>query len=332
MAESGGKQDYIVGVDFGGTKILAGVFNLQLKCLGKSKISTKAQRGPDEVIERIARNIKDAVDECDLDMKRVRAIGIGAPGAVDSEAGRVIFAPNLALWEDIPLKRELEKLLDVPVFVENDGNVATLGVFDAELQSKPSSMVGIFLGTGIGAGLILNGNLYSGFNHTAGEIGHIILEVGGPKCGCGNRGCFEALASRQAIFRRIQSAVKDGQKTILTEILGDNLLNMRSGDLRKAIRRGDKLVERVIEEAAEYTGIAVANVINLLNPEVVVLGGGIIDALADDMMAIIIETAKDYALTGTTKGVEILASKLGDDAGIVGAAVLAKRRAKAASS
>lgn len=327
MGEPGGKQDIIIGVDLGGTKILAGVFNLQIKCLGRAKSSTKAARGSDAVIERVAKTVESAIDECDLDLKRVRGVGIGAPGAVEPESGRVIFAPNLG-WEDVPLKKELERLLDLPVFVENDGNICTLGVYETELESKPSHVVGIFLGTGIGAGLVLNGELFSGFNRTAGEIGHMILEVGGPKCGCGNRGCFEALAGRQAIFRKIQNAVKEGEKTILTEMLGDNLTDLRSGDLRKAIRRGDKLVERVIEEAAEYTGIAVANVINLLNPEVVVLGGGIIDALEDEMLAIIVETAKDYALSGTAKGIEITASKLGDDAGIVGAAVLARRRTK----
>ena len=156
----------------------------------------------------------------------------------------------------------------------------------------------------------------------------MILEVNGPKCGCGNKGCFEALASRTALFRKIQNAVKDGQKTVLTDMLGPDLTDMRSGDLRKALRRGDKFVEKVVEEAAEYTGIAVANIINLLNPEVVVLGGGVMDQLADDMMSIIVETAKDYALPGTMKGIEILASKLGDDAGITGAAVLAKRESK----
>lgn len=327
MPEAGGKQDYIVGVDLGGTKILAGAFTHQLKCIGRSKMSTKAQRGADAVIERVARCIQDVIDECDLDVKRLRGVGIGAPGAVEPEAGRVIFAPNLA-WDDIPLKRELEKQLGVPVFVENDANVCTLGVYETELGGKPQTMVGIFLGTGIGAGIVLNGELYSGFNRTAGEIGHTILEVGGPKCSCGNRGCFEALAGRQAIFRRIQSAVKAGEKTVLTEMLGDGLLDMRSGDLRKALRRGDKLVERIVEEAAEYTGIAVANIINILNPQVVVLGGGIMDALEDEMLAIIVETAKDYALDGTAKGIEIISSKLGDDAGIVGAAVLAKRKTK----
>jgi glucokinase len=203
-----------------------------------------------------------------------------------------------------------------------------LGVYETELDPKPRTMVGIFLGTGIGGGIMLDGKIYSGFNRTAGEIGHMILEVNGPKCGCGNKGCFEALASRTALFRKIQTAVKDGQKTVLTDMLGPELTDMRSGDIRKALRRGDKFVENIVEEAAEYTGIAVANIINILNPEVIVLGGGVMDQLADDMMAIIIETAKDYALTGTAKGVEIIASALGDDAGITGAAVLAKRESK----
>jgi glucokinase len=175
---------------------------------------------------------------------------------------------------------------------------------------------------------MLDGELYSGFSGTAGEIGHMVLEVGGPKCGCGSRGCFEALASRTAIFRKIAAAVKDGQKTALTDMLGPDLKDLRSGDLRKAIRKGDKLVETIIEEAAEYTGIAVANIINVFNPQVVALGGGVIDALGDEMMAIITETAQDYAMTGATKGVEIIASKEGDDAGIIGAAVLARKLTK----
>ena len=327
MADASTKQEYLIGVDLGGTKILAGVFNPQLKCLGRSKMSTKSERGPDPVINRIARCVQDVVDECDLNLKQVKGVSVGAPGAVDPDSGRVIFAPNLG-WEDVPLKKELEKQLELPVFVENDCSICTLGVYDIELERKPRNLIGIFIGTGIGGGLILEGKLYSGFNRTAGEVGHMVLEVTGPKCGCGNRGCFEALASRAAIFRKIQTAIKDGQKTLLTEMLGDDLENLRSGDLRKAIKRGDKFVEGVIEEAAEYTGIAVANLINIFNPEVVVLGGGVIQALEDEMMAIIVETATEYAMPGTTKGIEIIASKLGDDAGIFGAAVLARMKTK----
>ena len=322
MAET--NKDYVVGVDLGGTKILAGIFDDKLNCLGRAKASTKAQRGPGPVIERVARCVQDAVDECDLQLKQIRGVGVGAPGASDPETGRVIFAPNL-VWEDVPLKKELEKHLQLPVFIENDCNIQTLGVHEKELRGKPRHLVGIFIGTGIGAGLILDGKLFSGFNRTAGEIGHMVLEVGGPKCGCGNRGCFEALASRTAIFRRIQAAVKDGQKTLLTDMLEGDLKELRSGDLRKAIRRGDKFVEKVIAEAAEYTGIAVANLINILNPEIVVVGGGLIEQLGDEMMPTIVKTAKEHVMPGTMSGIEIKASKLGDDAGITGAAVLARR-------
>jgi glucokinase len=321
------KAEYLVGVDLGGTKIYAGVFKPSLTCLGTARISTKAQRGVGAVIERIARVVQDAVDECDLSLKQVRGVGVGAPGAVESDAGRVIFAPNLG-WENVPLRKELEKLLGVPVFVENDCNMAMLGIYEQELHSKPAHAIGIFIGTGIGGGLILDRKLFSGFNHTAAEVGHMVLEINGPKCGCGNRGCFEALASRTAIFRRIEQAVKDGQKTLLTDIVGKDLKDMRSGDLRKAVRRGDKFVEKVIEEAAFYTGVAVANVINLFSPEVVVLGGGVIEALEDEMMSLIVETAKDYAFPGAIKGVEIMASKLADEAGIIGGAVLARNKTK----
>ncbi|MGO9201538.1 MAG: ROK family protein [Limisphaerales bacterium] len=328
MAETNSKAEYVVGVDLGGTKILSGVFTHSLEPVSTTKVSTKSQRGVEAVVERITRCVQDAVDEADLTLKEVGGIGIGAPGAVDFAAGTVIFAPNMEGWKDVPLKKALERELGVPVFVENDCNICALGVYVAELKSKPRHMVGIFVGTGIGGGLILNGELFSGFGHTAGEIGHMVLEVNGPKCGCGNKGCLEALASRTAIFQQIKAGIKDGQRTVLTDLLGNNLDDLRSGDLRKAIRRGDKFVDRIVDSAAEYIGIATANLINIFNPEVVVLGGGVIEALADEMMGVIVETAQDYAMPGSMKGVEIVASKLGDSAGITGGAVLARRETK----
>src|SRR5215831_4655567 len=159
MPETSSKTDYIVGVDLGGTKILSGVFNNSLACITTTKLSTKAQRGLDAVVERISRCVQDAIDEADLSMKQIAGVGIGAPGAVDFDAGTVIFAPNLEGWKEVPLKKELEKALGVPVFVENDCNIAALGVYVAELKSKPRSMVGIFIGTGIGGGIVLNGDL-----------------------------------------------------------------------------------------------------------------------------------------------------------------------------
>jgi glucokinase len=327
MPEANSKAEYLVGVDLGGTKILSGVFTSSLKCIGRSKMSTKAERGPEAVIERIAHCVQDAVDECDLDLKQVRGVGIGAPGSVDPDSGKVMFAGNLG-WKDVSLKKDLEKQLDVPVFLGNDCNICALGVHEEELEGKPRNMIGIFLGTGIGGGLIIEGKMYHGFNRTAGEVGHMVLEVNGPKCTCGNKGCWEALASRSALFRQVQQAVKDGQKTILTEMLGNDLKDLRSGDLRKAIKQGDKFVEHIVEEAAKYSGIAVANLMNVVNPEVVVLGGGLMDALENEMMPVIIESAREHAFPGSDKGVKILPSKLGDNAGITGGAVLARRETK----
>ena len=328
MPESTGKSECVVGVDLGGTKILAGVFDSAMECIGTAKLSTKSQRGTEAVIARIERCVRDAIDEADLSLKNVAGVGIGAPGAVNFDEGSVIFAPNLEGWKDVPLKKDLEKQLGVPVFVENDANIAVLGVHVTELKAKPKNVIGIFVGTGIGGGLIIDGELYSGFNHTAGEIGHMVIDMNGPKCGCGNKGCFEALASRTAIFQRIKAGVKDGEKTMLTEMLGDALEDMRSGDLRKAMRRGDKFVTKVINEVAEYIGLGIANLVNIMGPDVVVLGGGVIEALSDEMLGTIAKTAKEHAMPGTMKGVDIIASKLGDNAGITGGAVLARRKAK----
>ena len=320
-------RSHVVGVDLGGTKILAGVFDTKLQALGTTKFSTKAQRGPEAVIERVARCVQDAIDECDLSTKQIRAIGIGAPGAVDPEHGEVVFAPNLG-WKDVAIVKELEKRLDVPVFLENDCQVCMLGVYEQELKSKPKHVLGIFIGTGIGGGLIQNGELYHGSSHTAGEVGHMVIDVNGPKCSCGNKGCFEVFASRLALFRAIQSAIKNGEKSLLTEMLGDDLKDLRSGDIRKAIRRGDKVVEKIVEEAAEYTGVAIGNLVNILNPEVVVLGGGVMEALSDEMMPAIVKSAKSHVLPGTFRNVDIIASKLGDNAGITGAAALARDKTK----
>jgi glucokinase len=144
-------RNHVVGVDLGGTKILAGVFDTKLQPLGATKLSTKAQRGPEAVIERVARCVLDAIDECDLSAKQIRAVGIGAPGAVDPEQGEVLFAPNLE-WKNVPIVKELEKRLDVPVFLENDCSACMLGVYEEELKSKPKHVLGIFVGTGIGGG------------------------------------------------------------------------------------------------------------------------------------------------------------------------------------
>ena len=326
MPANSNKSDYVVGVDFGGTKIYAGLFTSNVSLVGTAKMTTKAIRGEAAVLDRIARCVRDVVDECDLTMDKIRAVGVGAPGVVDPETGRVIIAPNLD-WRDVQFEKELEKRLGVPVAVQNDANAALVGVYEEELASKPRHVIGIFVGTGIGGSLIINGELYSGYNHAAAEIGHMTIALEGPKCGCGKIGCLEAFASRTAIYLKLKAAVEEGQKTLLTEMLGEKLDGLRSGDLRKAIQKGDKFVAKCIEDAAEHIGVAVGSLMNLLNPEVIVLGGGLIEALSDVMMPRITKVALAKALAGT-EGVQIRDSMLGDKAGIYGAAILARRRTK----
>lgn len=319
------EQSHWIGVDLGGTKILAGVFDANLKLLGTAKVSTRAERGLDAVLERIERAVREALETTGTKLTQVRAIGIGAPGAVDADRSTVVFAPNLPGWRNVPLGRRLGRALNRPVFVGNDANVCTLGVHEVELRARPRHLVGVFVGTGIGGGLILNGELYEGASHTAAEIGHMVLEVNGPKCGCGNRGCWEALASRTAIYRRIREAVAAGEKTVLTEWLGSSLEDLRSNELRKAWQQGDKLVRRILLQTADYLGLGIASLVNLLNPEMVVLGGGLIQALQSELMPRIAETARSRIMPGSERALTLTATNLGDDAGITGAAVLARR-------
>lgn len=317
-------KEYVVGVDLGGTKILSAVFTSRLKCLGRAKRRTKADREPLEVIDRIASCVMEAIRECDVDPKLCRGVGIGAPGAVDFGAGSIIFAPNLG-WRDVALKRELGKRLKVPVFVDNDCNVATLGVHEKELDGKPKILVGMFVGTGIGGGIVINGRPYSGTGGTAGEIGHMVVLADGPRCGCWRKGCLEAVGSRTAMLNTFRSAVKNGEKTLLLDIVGSDLSKLKSSHLRKALRKGDRLVKQTIDTAARYIGIGAANLINVLNPDHLVVGGGVVSSLGDEMFEPIRSAAQEYIFPGADTGLKIIPSRLGDDAGITGAAVLAMK-------
>ena len=323
MAEN---DDYVVGVDMGGTKILAAVIDAKGEIVQQAKRATKPKKGPEEVIERIIRCIQAAIDGAELNPSQIRAIGIGSPGPLDPETGVIIFAPNLG-WSNVPLKAKLEANLSIPTFVDNDVNVGTLGEYAFGAGQGVKSLVGIFVGTGIGGGIILDGKLYHGVNKTAGEVGHMIVEVKGPRCGCGNFGCLEAVASRTAITRDLQKAIlKKGKKSKLTELSGGNLDLIRSKAIARAVKHGDKPTIKVVQRAAKYLGISVASIVHFLNPEMVVLGGGVVEAMGDSLLDPIRHAAAEYALPTTMDGVQIVAATLGDNAGVIGASVLARER------
>ncbi len=319
-------DDYVVGVDMGGTKILAAVINARGEIVQQAKTATKPKKGPDAVIERIARCIREAIDGAELNPSQIRAIGIGSPGPLDPDTGIIIFAPNLG-WSNVPLKAKLEANLSIPTFVDNDVNVGTLGEYAFGAGQGVKSLVGIFVGTGIGGGIILDGKLYHGANKTAGEVGHMIVKANGPRCGCGNFGCLEAVASRTAITRELQKAIlKKGKKSILTKLNGGKLDLIRSQAIAKAVKRGDKPTIKVMQRAGKYLGISVASIVHFLNPEMIVLGGGVIEAMGESLLDSIRQAAAKYALPTTMDGVQIVEATLGDNAGVIGASVLARQR------
>ncbi len=314
-------EELYIGVDLGGTKILAGIFDSDHHCLASEKTKTNQEDGYDAVCGQIVETIHAAAELAGIDPAKVNGAGIGAPGSISSDESRVLFAPNLG-WRDAPLKADLEAELGCPVWLGNDCNVAATGIHRLELEAKPNDMVSIFLGTGIGAGIITNGVFLTGATRAAGEVGHMVLDPDGPVCGCGTRGCFEALASRTAIFNKVKSAVNDGAKTLLMDAGDDSVTRIRSGKLRRAIEAGDELAAAVLGETCLYTGVAIANLCNLLNPEVVALGGGLIEQLQADMLPKIRDTALERIMPGARQ-VRIMATALGDAAGITGAAILA---------
>jgi glucokinase len=315
---------YVGAVDLGGTKILAAVFDPQGEVVSRSKRPTGTDHTPAVVLDRIADGVRRAAAGAGIDPAALRAVGLGAPGPIDLGSGTILFAPNLD-WHDVPLRAELEARLGVPVAVGNDVRVAVLAEHGAGAGRGAKDMVGIWPGTGVGGGLILDNKLYTGSHAFAGEVGHITIKAGGPRCACGGRGHVEALCSRPAIVKAIARAVKKGEKTVLTRLAGKDVTRATSGNLAAAWRRGDKVVSRAVDDAAKYLAIAIASLATLLNPELVVLGGGVVEGLGEPFVEKVRGYLVGMPLTSSTGSLRILKSTLGDDAGITGGALLARR-------
>jgi glucokinase len=315
-------------MDLGGTKILAAVVDQEGQILAEAKLRTRGEKGPDAVIKRLAQTARQAVKSAGLDWQAVLGVGIGAPGPVDTDRGIVYTPPNLPGWDKVPLAPRLSQALGVPVYLENDVNLGTIGEHALGAGRGTRDMVGIFVGTGVGGGLILEGKLRSGFRHAAGEVGHMVVMAGGPVCGCGQRGCLEALASRTAIERDIQIGLAAGRKSFIPKLTGQGTRRITSGVLARATRQGDPLITEIMVRVQWYLGLLTANIVNLVDPEMVVLGGGIIEAFGAEFLKPIRATARQHFIQQTDANkVRIVVAELGDHAGVLGAAVLAHRRA-----
>jgi glucokinase len=283
--------------------------------------------GPKPMLGYVVECVNSVCAQAGVKPEEVGGIGIGAPGTLDFDKGAVLFAPNIH-WRNVPLRALLEKEVGIRTFVDNDVNLGTLGEHTYGAGRGTQDAIGIFVGTGIGGGIIIGGKLFYGFNKTAGEIGHMVLQPGGPKCGCGNRGCLEAIASRTAIVRRIWKAIQKGKKSVVADLV-ERESQIVSSVLAEAVRKRDKLTLRSLQKAARYIGIAVGSLINVINPEMVILGGGVIEALGPLMLRTIRTYAEKNSFPHCFRGIKICAAKLGDDAGILGGAALVLSRLEA---
>jgi glucokinase len=317
---------YTIGMDLGGTKILAVVAEETGQLTAEAKLKTRAKEGPDAVIGRMVETAGQAVRKARIDWSDLLGVGVGAPGPMDPDRGIVYHPPNLPGWDTVALGPKLSDELGVPVFVENDVNLGTLGEHVLGAGQGTRDMVGIFVGTGVGGGLILDGKLRSGYRHAAAEVGHMIVLADGPVCGCGKRGCLEAVASRTAIERDIRLGVAAGRECLAVDLMEERG-RLTSGILAKALQQGDALVAEVLGRAQWYLGLLTASIVNLIDPEMVVFGGGVVEALGDEFLDPIRVVARQYFMQqARADQVRIVAAKLGDYAGVLGAAVWARQR------
>lgn len=318
------KKEVLVGVDLGGTSFLVVATNTKGKVLAKKKRKTRAEEGASMILERLAKAVEDVVSDAGVKMKKVRAVGVGMPGPLNPATGMVLHAPNLGpTWNNMPVTEYLGEQLGRPIYLNNDVNVGAVGEHALGAGRGYESMVAIFVGTGIGGGVILNGKLHEGSRYTAGEVGHTVLVADGPLCGCGKHGCAEALASRTAIEREIRAGIASGRESLVPEIMAEmKREDMSSSVIAAALEKGDALTQEVVARAEYYMGLLVANVVNLLDPEAVVLGGGVIDRLGAGYIEPVRETAEQYYLNQQGR-VHVVGSRLGDESGALGAAILA---------
>jgi glucokinase len=275
----------------------------------------------------MAQAARAAVEKAGLKWRKLQGIGVGAPGPLDPVSGIVHNTPNLPGWQGFPLVSHLSELLGVPVFLENDVNMGTLGEHALGAGQGARDLVGVFVGTGVGGGLILDGNLRSGIRHAAAEVGHMIVLADGPVCGCGRRGCLESVASRTAMMRDIELGIAAGRQTLIPALTDGGRKRLTSGILARAHREGDPLVTEVLGRAQWYLGLLAASLVNLLDPEMVIFGGGVVEALGEGFLEPVRVTARQYFIqqSGAEK-VQIVPARLGDHAGVLGAAVLAWHR------
>ena len=314
-----------IGFDLGGTKMNAMLFDGAFEVRGRRRKKSRGSEGVDSGVERIIAGITKLLEESQSTKEQLGGIGIGCPGPLDLEEGIILEAPNLG-WKNVPLKKSLEKEFGCPVFVCNDVDAGVYGEYRFGAAEGARTALGVFPGTGIGGAMIYEGQIFRGKKGSCLEIGHVPVMPDGPFCGCGRRGCLETIASRLAMSAEIAKAAYRGQAPYILRVAGTDLANIRSGTIKEAIEAGDKIVEEIIRDGARQLGIVLAGTVNLLAPDVIVLGGGLVEALPRLFLEEVGKAVADRVMPSYLRTYELKVAKLGDDAGAMGAAAWAKHR------
>jgi glucokinase len=324
----GAKEKYWIGFDLGGTKMMSCVFDDNLQVIGREKRKTKAQAGAEAGLKRIIETIDRSLADAGISRKQITGIGMSSPGPLDLNKGVILDLPNLG-WVDVPLKKTLRKTFDVEVVVANDVDVGTYGEYFMGAGKDARCVFGIFPGTGLGGGCVYEGQILRGKTASCMEIGHVQVQPEGPLCGCGNRGCLETLSSRLAISAAAAAAAYRGEAPHLLATAGMDLKNIKSSVLAASIKAGDVAVEKIVRNASRWLGVGVSMAVNLLAPDVVILGGGLVEAMPDLIVDEVAAAASKHVMPSFRKTFKVVPAKLGDDAGVIGAAAMIKQEFEA---
>lgn len=318
MAES-----YNLCLDIGGTKVLGVVFNSKKEIVYRLKKKTKASGDSSENVEEVIINVvKELINASGIKKSDIHAIAAGAPGVINQETGVVLFSPNLP-WKNYNIRKPIEDEFGCPFYIGNDVNVGVLGEYKYGAAKGYKNVVGLFVGTGMGGGLILNGDLYTGHKFKAAEYGHLILDPEGPLCNCGQRGCLEAFSSKQGMSSYIRQQVSRGRASAMAEAVTNGVFKSKA--LKNALAEGDVVAIEAVNRACHYLAIASGNLVNTFSPDVVVYGGGVIEAVGDIFMQKILAEVDKYCMPSIRSTVDFKKAALGDDSILYGALSMIKK-------
>lgn len=316
---------YYLGIDIGGTNIAVGVVNEEMKIIAKGNSKTPVPCPEDVFCDAIRDTVNIALENAGLKLSDIKAIGLGCPGTVNPESGLIEFSNNLG-YSNFPLKKMLEERIPgIDIFMDNDANAAAFGEYKAGALKGAKDSLAITLGTGVGGGIIIDGKIYSGFNYAGGELGHTVIEAKGRSCNCGRRGCWETYASASGLIRTTKEYMEKDKSSKMWELVGGDISKVSGRTAFDGMRAGDATAKAVVDEYIEYLGVGISDMVNIFQPEILCIGGGICNE-GETLLKPLREyvAGQQYSMNAPRK-TTICRAELGNDAGIIGAALLGEQ-------